>query len=187
MKITNAQQAAHTADTIDTAVIQLKNEQVSLIDSQSVDQQYSTLLMTYIEQKESQAATLEDKIELLLDNQQAALQRHQSHKPGLFSLPRTKADWDLQQQKIYEAIARLQGRLESVREIKDGMSIHGSKIEDLAVKKLRRDEPDLANDFDEMMTAQRTHATVLRQKVTEAKKRDSQGVSLGRALNDSKA
>jgi len=52
----------------------------------------------------------------------------------------------MQQQAI---IQRLQARLEGVREIKEGMGTHAPRIKELATRKLRAQQPELAAEWDE--------------------------------------
>ena len=78
-------------------------------------------------------------------------------------------------------IQRLQNRLEHVREIKEEMGLHGPKIEELAVRKLRLKEPDLAGEWDDMRTAQRNHEATERQKIQQPAR--SQSLSRTRSLN----
>ena len=78
-------------------------------------------------------------------------------------------------------IQRLQNRLEHVREIKEDMGLHGPKIEELAVRKLRLKEPDLAGEWDDMRTAQRQHEAMERQKKQQPPR--SQSLSRIRSLN----
>ena len=58
---------------------------------------------------------------------------------------------------------RLLGRLELVREVRDSMGVHGARIEELATRKLRAQQPELAGDWDALQQAQRLHQLLLRQ------------------------
>ena len=88
----------------------------------------------------------------------ANLEDYQAHRPpGLFLRPGARGAWEREQAGKQATILRLQNRLEHVREIKEEMGLHGPKIEELAVRKLRLKEPDLAGEWDDMRTAQRNH------------------------------
>lgn len=77
--------------------------------------------------------------------------------PGILALPSTKARWQNLVQSQQRAIQILQSRLEGVREIKDGMGLHAPHLEELAARKLRNDEPELAREWDDVQLAQRAH------------------------------
>jgi hypothetical protein len=49
-------------------------------------------------------------------------------------------------------------RLEAVREIKEGMGLHSPKVEELATRKMRAENPELASDWDAMREAARRQA-----------------------------
>ncbi|TWI44682.1 hypothetical protein IQ22_04697 [Pseudomonas duriflava] len=161
----------------------LEREQQVLLENapggqSSVVQSYGAALETYVEEKHNQVERLEDKLEGLLEQQQARLQQTRSNQPGIFSMLGEKAAWQAQQNQQQARIQSLQARLETVREIKDGMSVHGPKVDELATRKLRAKEPELAADFDEYQEAQRRHQAHLRKKEME-EKRQQQGQGRG--------
>ena len=57
---------------------------------------------------------------------------------------------------------RFTPRLEAVREIKEGMGLHSPKIEELATRKMRAENPELASDWDAMREAARRHELLMR-------------------------
>nr|BAE19715.1 TraN [Sphingomonas sp. A1] len=68
--------------------------------------------------------------------------------------------------------ARLQSlhvRLEAVREIKEGMGLHSPKVEELATRKMRAENPELASDWDAMREAARRHQALQRREEQERK------------------
>lgn len=88
----------------------------------------------------------------------------------------------MKQQRI---IQRLQDRLEAVREITEGMGVHGPRLEELATRKLRAQEPGLARDWEDMCEARRLHQALLRRQEQE-KRRDLEGERhehLGRGIH----
>lgn len=156
-------------------------EQLALFEVAPVESQYNAMFMTQVEAKHEQVERIEDSLESLIAMQSSRLQQVQASKPGMLSLPSTRAKWQQQLQHQQGVIQRLQGRMETVREIKDGMSIHGSRIEELATRKLRAQEPELAKEWDEMKETQRLHEALQRKKeqekklVREREKRELQG------------
>ena len=62
-------------------------------------------------------------------------------------------------------------RLEAVREIKEGMGLHSPKIEELATRKMRAENPELAADWDAMREAARRHQALMRRE--EQKRKES--------------
>ena len=163
---------------------ELERQQQALLEAAPVEQSYQETLSTYVQAKHDQVERIEGKIENLIDQQQARLQQTLTNQPGLFSRSGTKAAWQTQQMKQQARLQSLHGRLEAVREIKDGMGIHAPKIEELATRKLRAQEPGLASEFDEMQEAQRRYQAMLRRQENERKQKlqQEQQQQLGRAL-----
>jgi len=163
-------------------------EQVALFDT-PLESQYSAAFAAQVEAKHDQAEQIEDKIENLIELQASLLQLAQSRQPNIFALPGARAKWQQQMQQQKNTMQHLQGRLESVREIKEGMGIHGSRIEELATRKLRAQEPELASDWSDMCEAQRQYQE-LQRKQEQYKKRalerqqlDTRGRSMGLGLS----
>lgn len=179
--------AAYKADAIEQEALSIAAQQQAALETGSVgvEQQYNQQLETYLLQKQDQASNLEDKLELLIDQQQSKLQKIQNAKPGFMALPKTRSAWQEQVSKQQGVLNRLQGRLEAVRELKDGMGVHSPRIEELATRKLRHDQPELAEEFDEMRTAQRAHSLRERQEKEKqlAKRSVGQSQSLARTLD----
>lgn len=141
----------------------VKDEQTMLVDSSALESQYNAALAAYIEEKQEQVGRLEDRLEQLVNMQTARLQQI-STPPGFFSLPSTRAKWQQSVQQQQALLQRLNSRLETVREIRDDMGIFGPRVEELAMRKLRKEEPELADAFDEMRTAQRQHQALVKQR-----------------------
>ncbi|MGE9765310.1 IncP plasmid survival protein KfrC family protein, partial [Pseudomonas sp. PDM20] len=128
--------------------LELEQQQGSSIETPPVEQVYEALLKGYVEAKHHQVERIESRLENQIERQQSRIQSTLASKPGLFSLPSTKASWDSRQVAQQARLSTLGSRLEFVREIKEGMGIHSPKIEELAARKLREAQPDLAADFD---------------------------------------
>lgn len=157
-------------------------EQVALFDT-SLESQYSAAFAAQVEAKHDQAERIEDKIENLIELQASRLQLVQSRQPNIFALPGARAKWQQQMQQQKNTMQHLQGRLESVREIKEGMGIHGSRIEELATRKLRAQEPELASDWSAMREAQRQFQVLQRKQEKEQRDTLGRGMGLGLSLD----
>lgn len=173
------------ADSLLERVEEAQTEQLALLEASPLELQYSTAFAAQLELKHEQVERVEDKLEGMLEQQASRLQQAQSSQPSIFSFPSTKAKWQQQLQLHQSAMQRLQGRLENVREIKDGIGLHGPRIEELATRKVRAQEPELAESWDEMRETQRRHQAVLRKQDQESKQKNASDIareSLGRAL-----
>jgi hypothetical protein len=96
-----------------------------------------------------------DNLERLIDQQQSALQMFQLNKPGNFSLPSSKQAWSTAHAKLVSRLNSLHERLESVHTIANDTGLYTPKIEELATRKLRAQEPELALEWVEWNAAQR--------------------------------
>jgi hypothetical protein len=160
-------------------------EQTALLETSPLESQYSAAFAAQVEAKHDQAERIEDRLENLIEQQASRLQQTQASQPGLLSRPGARVKWQNQVQQQQSAMQRLHGRLEAVREIKEGMGAHGPRIEELAHRKVRANEPELAKDWEEMREAQRLHQALLRKQEQEKKQaleRERRGESVGRGL-----
>lgn len=165
---------ARSGDALYEDAQELEREQQAMLETAPVEQGYQEALAGYVQAKHDQVERIEDRLENLIEQQQARLQQTFAAQPGLLSRGSTKAAWQAQQMQQQARLQSLHGRLEAVREIKDSMGIHGPRIEELATRKLRAKEPGLANDFDEMQEAQRRHQALLRKQEQEKKLKQQQ-------------
>lgn len=138
-------------------------EQSSLIDSTPVESQYTTALAAKVDAKHDQTERIEDRLENLIELQTSRLQQVQVQQPGFLALPGTRQLWQQKMQQQQNTLQKLRGRLEAVREIKEGMGLHCPRIEELAAHKLHFKEPGMAADWADMQEAQRRHQAMLRQ------------------------
>lgn len=157
-------------------------EQATLLDTPSGESQYATALAAQVESKHDQVERIEDRLENLIEQQSSRLQQARSQQPGLIALPSTKAKWQQQIQQQQSTMQRLQGRLEAVREIKDGMGVHGPRIEEMAARRLRHLEPGLASEWDEQQEELRRAVAMQRKKEMEQRQ---QSAALGKTLGNS--
>jgi hypothetical protein len=148
---------------------EMQAEQTALLESTPLESQYSAGFAALVEEKHDQAERIEDKLENLIDLQVSRLQQTQARQPGLFALPGARSKWQQLVQQQQNTMQRLHGRLESVREIKEGMGVHNPRIDELAIRKLRAQEPELASEWDDMQEAQRLHQAQQRKQTQEKK------------------
>jgi hypothetical protein len=177
--------AVAQADALLERAQEAQAEQTALLEASPLESQYSAAFAAQVEAKHDQAERIEDRLENLIEQQASRLQQTQASQPGLFSRPGARAKWQSQIQQQQSAMQRLHGRLEAVREIKDGMGAHGPRIEELAHRKVRAQEPGLAKDWEEMREAERLHQALLRKQEQEKKQaleRERRGENLGRGL-----
>jgi hypothetical protein len=143
--------------------------QSSLIDSAPVESQYTAALAAQVDAKHDQTERIEDRLENLIELQSTRLQQVQVQQPGLLALPGTRQLWQQKLQQQQNTLQKLRGRLEAVREIKEGMGLHCPRIEELAAHKLHFKEPGMAADWVNRQEAQRRHQAMLRQQETGQK------------------
>ncbi|TDN48848.1 IncP plasmid survival protein KfrC family protein [Scandinavium goeteborgense] len=152
-------------------------------DATVIEQKYNDAVDSAITDKEAQAENLENRLESQIDKQESVLQQMMSRQPGFLSLPGQKSKWQSQVQQQQALLSRLQNRLETVKEIHDGMGLHGPRINELATAKVRHKEPELAEGWDEMREAQRAHENLKRRQEKERKEkiRREQTPTLGKS------
>lgn len=158
----------------------LAREQQALIEAAPVEQSYQEALSLYVQAKHEQVEHIEERLESLIGRQQASLAQSRSNPPGLLSRPSTKRAWQTLQAKQRARIQTLHGRLDAVKEIKEGMGLHSPRIEELATRKLRAERPELASDWDAMRESLRRHQMMVRKQEQEQKqaRERSRGQSL---------
>ena len=83
----------------------IEREQSALLESGEVQQAYQEALSTYVQAKHGQVEAIEDRLEILISNQQSKLQQAQSAAPGLLSRPSARKAWQAQ---LSDQSARLQ-------------------------------------------------------------------------------
>ncbi len=132
-----------------------RREQTALLEDTPLEARYSAAFASYVQAKERQVERMEVRLETLIGRQSARLRQTQANKPGFFSRPRARAHWRQQVVRQQRSLQRLQRRLEHVNDIKEGMSLYGSRIEELATRKLRARQPGLASDWDDLQQARR--------------------------------
>ena len=125
----------------------IEAEQARLRD-QSIGGRYQAALQTYLQANAQRIGRIEDRLETLIENQQAALGEWEAQRPGFFSAPGTKAAWAANREASQDRLQTLQGRLARVEELREQSA-------ELAEDKMRDQEPELAGAWDEVRRAQR--------------------------------
>ena len=157
------------ADVLQDRALEAQAEQSALFEASPLEFQYSAAFAVQVEAKHDQAERIEASLEDLIERQESRMQQAQAKQPGMLALPSTRAKWQQEMQQQQARLQRLHGRLETVREIKEGMGVHSPRIEELATRKLRAQEPDLSSEWDDMREAQRRHEALQRKEAQEKK------------------
>ncbi len=170
-----------TGESLVSATEGLEVEQQAMIEGAPIEQGYQETLAMYVQAKHDQVESIEDRLENLINRQQARLQQTQSNRPSFLSMPGTRKVWQSSQTQQQGRLQVLHARLETVREIKDGMGLHSPRVEELATRKMRAENPNLAADWDSMKQAERQHQTLMkkREQDREQTQEKSRGLSLG--------
>ena len=162
----------------------LEREQQSLLDEGQIKDTYQNTLNTYVLAKHEQVEIIESRLKNMINQQQVKLQQLQRNTPGFLSLPKTRSIWQSQKAQQQARLHTLQNRLSAVVEIKDGMGLHSPRIEELATRKMRTQNPELTSKMDAMSMAARQHDIALRMK---QKKAQNLGYRQGKGRNLTKS
>lgn len=164
------------------AAQEIERDQQAALEAAPIEQAYQEALSVYVQSKFSQVEHIEDRLENLIDRQQARLQQSQTGKPGFLSRPGTRQAWQTSQSQQQARLQVLHTRLEIVRDIKEGMGLHAPKVEELATRKLRAERPELASDWDAMREAARRHQALERKQEQERKQAQEQRLGRTQSL-----
>ena len=180
--------AAAPDETIVEAAEAVQSEQQAMLTGASLQQTYEATLANYVEAKHNQVARLEGRLKNLIEQQDARVRQLENSAPGKFSLPGTKRAWQV---KVAHEQARqrtLRNRLEAVREIREGTGLRTPRINELATRRMRAENPELASSWDAMREAQRKQEEEERKQWAEERirekeeRRQEQNHSRGRTL-----
>lgn len=184
------QTAESQATTLQEQVQQLHDEQSPLSDpetpdspfqdSSTIEQDYREAVAVALTEKEAQAESLENRLESLIEKQESALQQLTGKQPGILSMPGQRQKWQNQVQQQQALVSRLHSRLDTVKELHEGMGLHGPKLQEMATEKVRRQQPELADSWDELREARRAHEAHMRlqEKQRKEKLRQEQSPSV---------
>lgn len=156
----------------------MNNEQLGEIllekaikEKEDLNEQFDNALNSYMLLKKEQIERIETQIETVIERQEATLHDLESHPPGIFTLPANRSKYALELEKQHSILERLHERHDRVHQIKEGVVLGVSKIEDLAYNKMRFFEPEAVADWEHMQEAQRRHIAHQVNKSENAKRR----------------
>lgn len=155
-----------TGEALESQAQQLAGEQAALLQTASLQSRYGDALALCVEQKQAQAEAIEERLEALIEHQQALLQQGQAGRPGFLALPSARAAWQQRQAECQGRLQLLQARLERVHELHQGMGLYVPRIEELAARKLRAEQPELAAQWSLQRQAERSRQENRRQNQT---------------------
>lgn len=169
------------AQRLQESAVAQKREQQAMVEASPLEKSWQESLASYVQLKHDQVARLEDRLEKLLSNKQRDLKRSSEHKPGFFSLSKTKRAWQASQVQQRARIQSLVNRLGVVREIRTGMGVFAPRIEEMATRKMRAAHPEMASDWDAMREAFRAKQVNdrLQSKSQKREKQAKKGVKRG--------
>ena len=128
----------------------VQSEQRAMLDGASIEQTYEATLANYAEAMHNRVARLEDRLENLFKQQEARVQQTKENAPGMFSLPGKKRAWRAKSVREEAKLQTLHNCLEVVREIRKGTDPRAPRIEELATRRMRAKNPELASSWDAM-------------------------------------
>lgn len=161
--VSNTDPAPGAAENLLVEAQAVEHEQQAMLEGSTLEQTYQTTLAAYVQAKDAQLYQIEDRLEHLIEQQEARLQQTQALAPGLLSLPSSRRAWQGQVAQQQARLQTLHTRLDAVREIKDGMGLHAPRVEELATRKMRADNPELTESWDAMQQAGRLHQEHMKQ------------------------
>lgn len=130
--------------------------QNALIQSAPPDQQYQSGLQTYVLEKQEQVERIEERLQSLINQQQIIIKQTELNQPGLLGrLTGAGRRWQNVHDAQLNRLTTLQARLEVVSELHTGTIATSPRLEELADRKLRNNQPDLAKVYDLYMEQQR--------------------------------
>jgi cell filamentation protein len=140
----------------------------------NLEQSYQKLLSDMVDKKNIQLENLENRIQALIKRQTSKIQQIKRDQPGFFSMKNSKKSYQETFSKQQSRLVTLNDRLDVIKEIKESMALHSTKIEKLAGDKLRYQKPTLVKKWESMRAEQRLAREDLRKK--EQKRKHEQKV-----------
>ena len=152
----------------------IEADQVRLQSQGAAGERYHATLRTYLEANAQRLGRIEDRLETLIENQQAALGELETQRPGFFASAGTRTGWSADVEASRDRLQTLRGRLARVEELKEQSS-------ELAEEKMREREPELAGAWDAARREARAAQTEQRreqQKTRQNERSQEQGREL---------
>ncbi len=123
-------------------------EQQNVIDTARLTETYEQTKDIYIQAKYDQVTRIEYRLEHMIKGQESKVQQSLLSKPSIFSMPATKKSWDTLKNSHKSRLEQLKLRLHHVRDVKEEMTLHGPKLEQMAIRKMRAENEEIASSWD---------------------------------------
>jgi hypothetical protein len=136
---------------LDSAVSQAEQ-----LRDQQVQQQYNDKLGIYVQEKAEQIDRLQSSLAAALTSEKAQLQAIRQSPPGWTAGKKAHVQWEQQVARRTTRIAQIAQRVDRVGEIEEAAGVYAeTKIEELAERKFRFAEPELAQKWDRIQRKER--------------------------------
>ena len=133
--------------------------QAELLRAEQLSLQHNAQLAYYAQAKAQQIDTLQAALQTALHNHVAKLAAIEHHAPAWPANRQARSAWQNQLAQAKTRLAELERRFERVGEIATGAGLYAdSLLDELAARKLRFRDPDLARRSDAMQQQQRKAA-----------------------------
>jgi len=185
--VVDAEITAAELDSVGVQLVEAAQEaheaQDAALDSGALSSVVEGTVALLIEAKQQQIERIEDRLESLIELHTAKLTQTMAQRPKV-PFPGARAKWQQQQAMQANSLQRLNDRLEAVRDIRNDVGVHTSKVEELAMAKLKHQQPELVADWEEMKQAERRHQELMRQRNKRDRRQEEgqQPRSSGRVL-----
>lgn len=153
---------------------ELKIQQNYLTNSK---ESYDTLLKIYTQSKYNQLEKIENKLENFVTVQQDRVKQTFSHRPGVVASLWRGSLWKKEYKHQQNRLQVLQRRLSWVKKIRHDMG--GKRLEEMALKKLRKKEPELTSRRDDFVKAQTEQMVTQHMAVRKQQQEKARSQSLG--------
>ena len=133
--------------------------QAELLRAEQLSLQHNAQLAYYAQAKAQQIDTLQAALQTALHNHVAKLAAIEHHAPAWPANRQARSAWQNQLAQAKTRLAELERRFERVGEIATGAGLYAdSLLDELAARKLRFRDPDLARRWDALQQQQRKAA-----------------------------
>ena len=151
--------------------------QAEQLRDQQVEQEYNDRFGVYVQEKAEQINRLESDLAEAIASEQRELEVIQQTRPGWSASKQARTQWRQRIAQHQARIAQLTVRLERVGKIKEAAGIYAeTKVQELAERKLRFDNPKLAEEWDKIQRRERQAL------IPTIESTQSLGQDLGRSL-----
>ena len=151
--------------------------QAEQLRDQQLEQEYNDRFGVYVQEKAEQINRLKSDLAEAIASEQRQLDVIQQTRPGWSAGKQARTQWRQRIAQHQARIAQLTVRLERVGEIKEAAGIYAeTKVQELAERKLRFDNPKLAEEWDKIQRRERQAL------IPTIESTQSLGQDLGRSL-----